>query len=123
MVGGAATVDVTIPPYEMKIIAFIRSNSMGVRTGLPPASFSLEQNYPNPFNSTTRIEFTALARDHATLSVFNIIGQKVMTLLDGEVEPGHHAVQFEAEGLASGIYICSLSTSTGEGRRSMVLLR
>ena len=123
MVGGVATVDVTIPAYEMKIIAFIRSNSMGVRTGLPPASFSLEQNYPNPFNSSTRIEFTALARDHATLSVFNIIGQKIMTLLDEDVEPGHHAVQFEANGLASGVYICSLSTSTGEGRRSMVLLR
>lgn len=120
---GTTSVDLTIPPFEMKIVAFIRANSMGVTLAEAPAMFALAQNYPNPFNSTTRIEFTAQTRDHATLAIFNVIGQKVATLIDGDVEPGHHAVQFEASGLASGVYFCSLTTSSSEDRRPMILLR
>jgi len=67
-----------------------------------PTVYSLSQNYPNPFNPSTVIEF-ALPKDaHVRLEVYNIIGQKVMTLVD-EVRPaGYHSVKLDGTNLASG---------------------
>ncbi len=69
---------------------------------------ALSQNYPNPFNSTTMIEYYLPETGHAELAVYNLLGQKVRTLVNGPVNQQHHVAHFDASGLASGIYIAVL---------------
>jgi hypothetical protein len=85
-----------------------------------PAQVQLVQNYPNPFNPTTTIRFGLPQRAHVTLTVFNTLGQKVATLVNGDREAGYHEVQFDATNLASGAYFCRIQS--GEAVRTMKLL-
>jgi len=74
-----------------------------------PAVFALGQNYPNPFNPTTNISFTVPSNAHATLKILNILGQEVATLFNGEAQSGiFNQVQFNASGVASGMYFSRL---------------
>jgi hypothetical protein len=78
-----------------------------------PVEFALEQNYPNPFNPTTNIIYSVPVKSNVTLDVYNLIGQKVVTLFEGEVEAGKHASQFNASSMSSGMYLFKL-TAVGE---------
>ncbi len=73
-----------------------------------PYSFILSQNYPNPFNPKTKIEFSVLEPGRYSLKIFNVLGQEIKSLFDDYHEPGSFSTYFEAEGLASGIYLYSL---------------
>jgi hypothetical protein len=88
-----------------------------------PSSFSLEQNYPNPFNPSTTIRFGLAGRARVTLSVFNMLGQRVATLVEGEREAGYHSVNFDASGLASGVYLYRLTAGEHVQARKLILLR
>jgi hypothetical protein len=85
--------------------------------------FSLGQNYPNPFNPTTSIEFRVPAAGHATLEVFDMLGRRVATLVNGLVPAGTHQVRFEAGGLASGLYVYRLSSGERVTSRTMMLVK
>jgi len=92
-------------------IVILDSNdyTVGVRNVLTPLSFELGQAYPNPFNPTTVIPFTLEKAGTVTLSVFNIKGQNVATLISREyTEAGKHNVMFDAGNLASGVYFYQL---------------
>jgi hypothetical protein len=71
--------------------------------------YRLESGYPNPFNPSTKLRFTMRERGYITLAVYNTVGQKVATLVEGEMARGSHEVIFDAGGLASGVYIARLS--------------
>ncbi len=89
-----------------------------------PQGFALRQNYPNPFNPTTVISYQLSAVSDVQLSVFNVLGQKVRTLVSNRQEAGSHSITFDADGLASGVYIYRLSTGNGFVRtKKMILLR
>ncbi len=78
-----------------------------------PRSFELSQNYPNPFNPTTTIKFNLPASALVTLKVYNVLGQEVMRLLDGEMmDDGEQEVQFNASDFASGVYFYRLEAQT-----------
>jgi hypothetical protein len=87
-----------------------------------PTSVALYQNYPNPFNPVTTIRYDLPTRSHMTLTIFNALGQKVVTLVDGEQEAGHHMVHFEAENLSSGVYFCRLQAGTYAQTRKLLLM-
>jgi hypothetical protein len=92
-----------------------------------PGSFLL-QNYPNPFNPSTRIEFSLDARTHVELVIYNVMGQKVSTLVNQSLSPGHHTATWNGTNdngrpVASGIYFYRLSTSEATATRKMILLR
>ena len=70
--------------------------------------YILLQNYPNPFNPSTKIKFGLPDQEKVTLNVYNILGQRVVTLIDGELSAGYHTATFDASRLASGIYIYQL---------------
>jgi hypothetical protein len=78
-----------------------------------PLEFVLEQNYPNPFNPSTSIAYAVPVKSNVTLEVYSLIGQKITTLVQGEVEAGKHTVQFNASSLSSGLYLFKL-TAVGE---------
>ena len=70
-----------------------------------PAEFSLSQNYPNPFNPTTEINYSLRTTGQVRLSVYNILGCEVITLVDGVQAAGAHTVHFAGAGLASGMVL------------------
>ena len=81
-------------------------------------SFELLHNFPNPFNGQTEISYSISfsAESYVQLKVFNILGREVATIFEGERAPGVHRHTWNAEGHASGIYICRIVGLFGSGR-------
>ena len=90
-----------------------------------PDRFELFQNYPNPFNPSTTIEFIVAGGDagRVRLAVYDILGREVALLVDREMDPGRHAVQFDAAGMSSGLYYYRATVGKAMATRSMVLAR
>lgn len=70
-----------------------------------PTSYQLRQNYPNPFNPSTAIRFALPEDSYTKLEVYSMLGEKVITLVDGILPAGYYNFNFDARGLSSGIYI------------------
>lgn len=85
--------------------------------------FVLLQNYPNPFNPETRIQFVIPEAMKATVKVFDILGREIITLIDGEMAAGAHAVSFNGKSLQSGMYICRLQAGKYTLTKKMLLLK
>ncbi len=100
---------------------------------LLPTTFTLHQNYPNPFNPVTRIDFDIGAADdaatkHVRLNIFNILGRRVQTLIDGDLLSGSHSVTWDAtdehgHGVATGIYLYRLEVEGEHQTKKMLLLK
>jgi len=89
-----------------------------------PKDFRIAQNYPNPFNPSTMLEFTVPYNGHARLRVFNILGEEVATLFDGDAIAGtYHHAQFNASNLPSGIYFSRLEFGGRQLTQKMVLMK
>jgi len=88
-----------------------------------PERFTIGQNYPNPFNPCTVIEFSLPKQSNVKLEVFNILGEKVADLVNTELQAGVHKVDFNGEGLASGLYIYRLTAGDVNLVRKMMLLK
>ena len=104
---------------------YFYSNPAGIdnRSETLPMGFALEQNFPNPFNPSTTIRFSMKHADHVVLKMFNIAGQEVVTLLDGQSNSGNHAVQFNANDFGSGTYFYSLTVGKQSCVKKMVLIK
>jgi hypothetical protein len=85
--------------------------------------FNLKQNYPNPFNPQTTIEFKLKEQSHVILSVYNGLGQKLMTLLDEPMTAGVHQQTFDGKNLPSGIYFYQLKVDGQSKVKKMELLK
>jgi hypothetical protein len=88
-----------------------------------PSSFSLSPNYPNPFNPSTVIGFGLPRAGRVRLEIFNILGQKVLTLIDRRLPAGNHQVEFDATNFPSGIYFYRLSHEEMKLTRKMTLVK
>ncbi len=88
-----------------------------------PKSFVLSQNYPNPFNPTTTIEFSLTRSVEASLAVYNVLGQRVASLINETLPAGTFQVTFEAQGLASGLYYYRLEAGDVSLSKSMMLTK
>jgi len=105
----------------------------GDELGLPlPTSFALSQNYPNPFNPATTLAFDVPARagtgEPVSLTVYDIRGRRIRTLIDSALEPGRHTVHWDGrndrgERVSSGIYLYTLKAGNGSYTRKMTLLK
>lgn len=82
-----------------------------------PEAFALSQNYPNPFNPATTINYDIPERSDVRLEVFNMLGQRVALLADGQVQPGSHAAIFDASNLSSGTYLARITASGNSGEQ------
>ncbi|MEQ8523869.1 endonuclease [Gracilimonas sp.] len=83
--------------------------------------FKLHQNYPNPFNPTTNITYELKGAVNVTLTVYNVLGQKVETLVDGMKSAGSHMATFDASGLSSGVYFYQLRAGERTFTQKMLL--
>ncbi len=88
-----------------------------------PHQNDLYQNYPNPFNPTTTIEFSLPRSGYTTLKVFNTLGEEVATLVAENVSAGRYKVEWNADGLASGIYLYRLQAREFVETKKLVLLK
>ncbi|HEY6626982.1 MAG TPA: T9SS type A sorting domain-containing protein, partial [Ignavibacteriaceae bacterium] len=80
-----------------------------------PAIFALDQNYPNPFNPSTMISFRLAVDSKVSMTVFNVLGQEVASLLNGNVVAGSHQISFDATSLNSGVYMYRIEASGIDG--------
>jgi hypothetical protein len=94
-----------------------------VEDGNIPITYSLAQNYPNPFNPSTIIKFHIPKRSYVHLSIYNVMGQLVETLISEAMQPGKYQVNYGAENLASGIYFYNLTSDNWSQTRKMILMK
>jgi len=88
-----------------------------------PDRYVLQQNYPNPFNPTTVIPYELPERSHVTLTVFDLLGRTVATLVNELQEAGRHHVVFHAKHLASGMYLYRLQAGDFNQSKKLLLIR
>ena len=88
-----------------------------------PVEFALDQNYPNPFNPTTSISFALPEAGRVTIEIFNVLGQKVENLADGQFGAGYHSVQWDATRHSSGVYFYRLTTDEFIESKKMMLIK
>ncbi len=101
----------------------------GYQEVAPPRSFSLIQNFPDPFNPNTTIAYEVPEQTHITLTVYNLLGQEVVTLMDGMKAAGRyeavwHGVNSRGAGVASGVYLYRIVSGSGyTDTKRMTLLK
>ncbi len=88
-----------------------------------PSAFVLHQNYPNPFNPKTMINYQLPMTSEVQLSIFNLLGQKVATLVDKNQNAGTYQVEWDANTFASGVYYYRLDTGDFTNVKKMILIR
>ena len=88
-----------------------------------PSDFTLSQNYPNPFNPTTQIQFSIPVSGNFILKVYNILGQEVAELLNGQLAAGSHSVSFDASRLSTGVYFYNFNGENFNQTRKMLLIK
>ncbi len=123
---------IVISPDTKNLIAgtsdgrvFVMSNPLTEvkETDIIPNEFALSQNYPNPFNPTTNINVSIAKYGNYSLRVYNILGQLVTTLFEGEMNPGNYKITFNAGNFASGVYIYRLYGNNVNISKKMVLIK
>jgi hypothetical protein len=111
-------------PSILVPIHMIVSSTVGLDNDLTtPLVFNLYQNYPNPFNPSTIIKYSIPKTSKVKLTLFNLLGEEVTTLVNEEKNAGYHQVDFNANNLPSGIYFYQLKTNSYVETKKMILLK
>jgi hypothetical protein len=129
--GGTGTVKAEIPNFVTTAAGSTTVVVVGGPTAVPPpaaVALSLEPNAPNPFNPTTTIRFTLPAQSHVNLSVFDVRGRHIATLVDGVMPAGPSSAVWNGRNrsgapVSSGVYFCRLTAGPNVRTRKMVLLK
>jgi len=90
---------------------------------LRPTAFSFDSNYPNPFNAATVLRYSLPRQSPVTLNIYNLVGQRIATIFQGEKPAGEHSVSWDASAFSSGIYFARLETDNGSKNIKLVLLK
>lgn len=103
----------------------LKSNTVGInQNGTEiPESYSLSQNYPNPFNPSTKIDFSLPKSGNVKLAVYDMIGNEVALLTNGQLQAGNYSADFNATKLASGVYFYKLITEEFTATKKMMLVK
>jgi hypothetical protein len=128
---GDSDLDLVIGDIDGNTTYYRNEIITGVKLGISAGrqNFSLFQNYPNPFNPETTIAYELAQVGHVQFTIYNLLGQRVRTLVDGWMPAGNHSVSWDgrgergAMGVASGVYVYELKIGENVLRRKMLLLR
>jgi hypothetical protein len=136
--------DWTIPEVTTTFarIKVIQNNFIGIKyeaisgsftisqtaTGVPSSQselsqYSLDPAYPNPFNSTTKISFSLPHDDHVQLNIYSLTGEKVASLINEDIPAGSHSINWNADGLTSGVYLYSIQIKNFVQTRKVILIK
>jgi len=88
-----------------------------------PSDFRLSQNYPNPFNPSTTIRFSIPEASNVSLKVFNLLGQEIKTLVNGQLSAGSYNVNFDGDDLSSGIYFYRIVAENFSATKKLMLVK
>jgi len=111
-------------PHPWMVDTVVVGNPTAIDDNLPaPEIFELGQNYPNPFNARTSINFSISVPTHVKLSVYNLLGQEIETLVDSNVQPGEHNVIWDAAEAPTGVYFYRIETAEFIATRKMLLAK
>jgi len=88
-----------------------------------PTEFYLSQNFPNPFNPLTSIVFSLASPEYVTIEVYNILGQRIRSLVNNSLSVGRHQIEFDGQNLASGVYFYSITAGDFQQTRKMMLIK
>lgn len=104
------------------------SFSLDDAEGELPGSFQLAQNYPNPFNPSTEISFSLPSNSHVDLDIFNVLGQKVKSLVSGDLAAGEHTVMWDGKNasgatVSSGVYFYRIAAGAFSDTKKMMMLK
>jgi len=108
--------------YEMKFNLVPSAMEVDPAANLP-VIFEMGQNYPNPFNRATKIPFTILKKAEVTLTIFDLTGKEILSIVPKEYNPGYHTIEFKAAELGSGIYIYRLRSGEHCCVRKMLFVK
>ena len=109
--------------FEMRVVVDYSVTGVDDGEDQVPTEFALEQNYPNPFNASTVLDFSIIQPGHVKLNVYNLLGQHVETLVDGDYQAGQYSVTWDAGDMPSGAYFARLETEHETGNVKMMLLK
>lgn len=114
-----------ISDYNARSLRVISNVTVGIAnvSSYTPTDFILSQNYPNPFNPVTKISFELRVKSDVTVKVYDILGNDLKTLVNENKSAGRYEVEFNGEGLSSGIYYYKLTAGDFSETKSMVLLK
>jgi hypothetical protein len=108
--------------YGLDSVFFTRIEPTGIEE-LTPSNFALMQSYPNPFNPSTTIKYSLAEKSHVRLEVFDLLGNRVVTLVDQDREAGSYQETWQADGVASGVYIYKIEAGNFRDVKKTTLLR
>ena len=90
---------------------------------LGPQEFSLSNAYPNPFNPTTTLDLSLVESGHVSIKVYNVVGQVVATLSNGQMNAGYHSIAWDASNLSSGMYFIKVNAGTDVAVQKVMLMK
>jgi hypothetical protein len=123
LIGGSHAFTLSGSQVKVDYIQLIKETTVSSVDNELPQGYALEQNYPNPFNPTTTISFALGKASNVKLTVYNLLGQKVATLIDSRLAAGAHTVLFDAGKLSSGVYIYRLDAVDFRAQKKMMLIK
>lgn len=109
------------PAVDATVVDHLKPNS-NLEAQLPK-SYGLSQNYPNPFNPSTIISYQLPKQTQVTITVYDVLGRKVTSLVDGTETAGYHEVTFNGSRFSSGVYFCRMTTPTFSSVKKMLMLK
>jgi hypothetical protein len=123
ILSGPAAITMKAKAHDNRFGITVRPASVNTEVGESPVAFGLEQNYPNPFNPSTTISYSIQKAGAVNISVYNLMGQKVATLVDETKSAGQHNVRWNAANVSSGMYYYRLEANGQAITRKMTLIK
>ena len=117
--------------YDLKLIVgdedFVFNTAEAILNDIPE-KFSLSQNYPNPFNPVTRMDYTLPKRSRVVISIYNVLGQEVKTIINREQEYGYHSITWDGidnrgKQMSSGVYFARMNSNSFSQTKKMLLVK
>tara|TARA_B100001029_G_scaffold41239_1_gene32144 strand:- start:280 stop:819 length:540 start_codon:yes stop_codon:yes gene_type:complete len=117
--------------YDLKLVAgdldYVNRTAEEILSNIP-SEFSLGQNYPNPFNPLTKMDYTLPKRSRVNISIYNVLGQEIVTLVNEEQSYGYHSIAWNGtdqmgRAMASGVYFTRMVSETFSQTKKMLLLK
>jgi flagellar hook assembly protein FlgD len=108
---------------EGNILSDWSGHGISATINMMPDKVTLNTAYPNPFNPVTSINYTLSGMDHVTLSVYNLMGQVIETLVDGQQDAGSYTLVWDAAQLPSGMYFLRMETGNEMFHQKLMLLK